>query len=175
MVSLLSGPSCRSRGLTTHTGVCTLWRRQECPVHTLSARVSQRALSERHSPKRSVVTITTVLRAPGGTHSPPPTGGQRNFPTLRCGAWPLTEPSPAGECEDSVISFRRLLLRNSRPATGPRTQLKIHSGLQTESPVPGAWAGRAASESPEVSRASLLSPSSFQGSLGPRESPQNPR
>lgn len=58
--------------------------------------------------------------------------------------WSLVIPAPAGECEASVISFPQLLLRNSRPATGPRTSLKITSGFQTESPkscLSGGFAG----------------------------------
>lgn len=97
-----------------------------------------------------------------------------------CPEWSLVVPAPAGECEDSVISFPWLLLRNSRPATGPRTSLKITPGFQTESPVCReallvcAWGRKGCVGVAEVSLGLMpLLPSSFQGSLGPHESPQN--
>lgn len=126
---------------------------------------------------------TAFLTAPRGTLCPLPEAegaflpGDRGRPE-----WPLVIPRPAGECEDSVISFPQLLLRNSRPATGPRTSLKITSGFQTESSVcreallVRAWGRKGCVGVVEVSPGLMpLLPSSFQGSLGPMSHPRTPQ
>lgn len=110
-----------------------LWRSQKSTSHKLGARLCQRAPSKRQNRKRGRVTIIVFLGAPAGhtaLHLRP-----KRLSNLETGPWPLAAPCPAGECEDSVISFTQLLLRNSRPATGPRTWLKINSGFQTQSSV----------------------------------------
>lgn len=57
-----------------------------------------------------------------GTHCPPPVGNRALLPREGAHtALPPAAPYPDGEYEDSVISFPQLLLRNSCPATGPRT------------------------------------------------------
>lgn len=116
-LSLLPEPSSSSRGLPVYVRACCGVRQE------LGARVSQSTLSKRPNPMCRVVTRNhpphsswweTALRLKPKELFYPETG--------TCSAWSLVVPrGPAGEREHSVISSPQLLLRNSRPATGPRT------------------------------------------------------
>lgn len=141
MLSLLPRPSSSSHRLNIYVCVYCGEGRSVLSIDL----VFQRALFKRHTPKSSTVRMILFLKAPCGTfctalHLSPK--GLSYPETVACTEWPLAVPGPARECKDSVISFPQLLLRNSRPATGPRIELKITSGFQTESSVLlGGFAG----------------------------------